>query len=211
MSFNDPIFTGMTENNNPATLSNGQSLTRRSMVATHGNPMITSLGNNTVSFCRANGREGIRITDGSLTVESCYLETRGTGDDHADTLQAYSPGAAGGTITLQNSHIRAYPTDGGGFVASVGYFTADSWSGTIRIENCLFNGGAFGLRTISDPGCNIDLYMNNVFFVGPFGNADILLQRIGSGVLTVRQWVNVRNATIVNGVLVPGTAITNPG
>jgi hypothetical protein len=108
-------------------------------------------------------------------------------------------------VTLRNVHVRAHNE-----AATAGYFTADSWSGTITCENVIFQGGPFGLRAISDPGCTIDVYMKDVFFVGPFGYDPFNFEEYGGGVLNIKQWENVCSATIVDGKLVPGNAAAQP-
>jgi hypothetical protein len=210
ITFNDPMFTGMTENPARVFLSSGQALTRRSIQEQSGNPTITHSGPNTISFCRVNSRECVRINQGNLTIDSCYFESTGVEPDHADTLQAYSPGARGGTVTITNSHIRAHNT-----AATAGYFTADNWGGTIVLNNVIFQGGPYGFRCHADGGAHINISFNNVFFIsGSFGDgSDNFRFLIGDngGTHTITAWNNVRNATIVNGVLVPGSLIPSPG
>ncbi len=203
MSFNDPMFSGMTEKTSALTLSNGQNLNKTSIKEQSGNPSIVSNGNNKITTCRVQSRECVRITSGNLTIENSYLEAKGTSNDHADTLQAYSPHAVG-SVTLRNSHVRAFNT-----AATAGYFSADYWGGAISLENVIFNGGPFGLRVHSDTGAHIDLYMKDVFFVGPFGYEPFLLGEYG-GTITIQKWENVRHATIVDGKLVPGNVINKP-
>jgi hypothetical protein len=203
MSFNDPIFTGMTEKTSALTLNNGQNLNKTSIKEQSGNPSITCNGTNRITTCRVQSRECVRITGGNLTIEDSYLEAKGTSNDHADTLQAYAPHAQG-SVTLKNTHVRAFNT-----AATAGYFSADFWGGTISCENVIFNGGPFGLRVHSDTGAHIDLSMKDVFFVGPFGYEPFLLGEYG-GSITITKWENVRHATIVDGKLVPGAVINKP-
>jgi hypothetical protein len=205
ITFNDPMFSGMTERTSKLTLNSGQNLTKTSIKEQSGDPSILCHGNNKITTCRVQSRECIRITDNALTVDGCYLEAKGSGNDHADTLQAYSPGARGALVTLKNTHVRAFNQS-----ATAGYFTADNWGGTIIHNNVIYQGGPYGLRVISDPGCHIDVDLENVFFVGPFGYGRFLFQEIGGGTLTIRKWVNVRDATIQNGKLVPGNIINKP-
>ena len=107
-------------------------------------------------------------------------------------------------MTLRNVHVRAYNE-----AATAGFFSADYWSGTIICENVIFQGGPFGIRVHSDTDGHIDLYMKDVFFVGPFGYEPFLFGEYG-GTITIHLWENVRHATIENGKLVPGTAINQP-
>jgi hypothetical protein len=203
MSFNDPIFTNMVARNSALTLNNGQNLDKTSIQEQSGNPSIVSNGNNRITTCRVQSRECVRITDGELVIENSYLEAKGTGEDHADTLQAYSPHARG-AVALVNTHVRAFNT-----AATAGYFSADYWGGEITCENVIFNGGPFGFRVHADTDTHIDLYMKDVFFVGPFGYDPFLLGEYG-GTISIHRWENVRNATIVDGKLVPGSVINKP-
>jgi hypothetical protein len=107
-------------------------------------------------------------------------------------------------VALVNTHVRAFNT-----AATAGYFSADYWGGEITCENVIFNGGPFGFRVHADTDTHIDLYMKNVFFVGPFGYDPFLLGEYG-GTITIHRWENVRNATIVDGKLVPGSVINKP-
>ncbi len=204
MSFDDPMFTGMTEKTSCVTVSSGQNLSNHSIKENSGNPTIVCHGNNKLSHIRVKSRECIRIVDNEVIIENAYLEAQGTGDDHADTLQAYCPGARGASVTLRNTHVRAHND-----AATAGYFSADYWSGTIICENVIFQGGPYGIRVHSDTDGHIDLYMKDVFFVGPFGYDPFLFGEFG-GTVTIHQWENVRHATIENGKLVPGAAINNP-
>ena len=104
---------------------------------------------------------------GTFTYQNCYLEAKGVGDDHADVIQAYAPGARG-TIVLRNTHIRAYNQ-----AATAGLWVADNWTGGIDIKDTIFQGGPYGLRFYSDVGGDVTLDMENVYFVGPFGAASI--------------------------------------
>jgi hypothetical protein len=205
ITFNDPMFSGMTERTSKLTLNSGQNLTKTSIKEQSGDPSILCHGNNKITTCRVQSRECIRITDNALTVDGCYLEAKGSGSDHADTLQAYSPGARGASVTLKNTHVRAFNQS-----ATAGYFTADNWGGTIIHNNVIYQGGPYGLRVISDPGCHIDVDLENVFFVGPFQYGKFAFQEYNGGTLTIRKWVNVRDATIQNGKLVPGNPINKP-
>ena len=206
MSFYDPIFTSMSEITSPILLSVGQVASRRSIIEQSGDPSIMCLGNNEILLSRVNSRECVRITGGTLRVDQCYLEAKalaGVGD-HADVLQAYSPGDVGHVI-LSNSFVKAYNID-----ATGGYFTADSWSGDITVFNTIFNGGPYGLIVYVDPGCHVNISLEDVFFVGPFANGQYAIAGIGGGTYTITKWTGVKNATIVDGVLVPGTSIPSP-
>jgi hypothetical protein len=207
MSFDDALFTGMTESASRVTLQSGEDLSRYSIVEASGEPSITCLGNNELAYCRVDSRECIRITDNDLLIQYCYLESTGTGDDHADTLQAYSPGARGGTVTLKNTHVRAHTT-----AATAGLFIADNWGGDVVLEGVIFQGGPYGMRIHADATCHINVSLKDVYFVGPFGGVGgpYLVAGNGGGTYTVVQWDNVREATIVDGELVPGNLLPSP-
>ena len=66
------------------------------------------------------------------------------------------------------------------------------------------------MRFYSDVGGDVTLDMENVYFVGPFGAAPFLWGNVGGHVVIVRKWINVCNATISNGKLVPGTPLAKP-
>jgi len=207
ITFNDPMFVGMTETTSTIALSLGQNLSNRSIIEGSGNPTITCLGNNILTLCRVDSRECVRIANDDnqdLTIDRCYFESLGEGEDHADTIQAFSPGAEGGVVTITNTHIVAHTSS-----ATAGYFTADGWGGTIIMQNCCFQGGPYGFRCHSDGGVHIDIFFEDVFFVGPFGT-DAILVSAPDGTMTIQQWDNVRNATIVDGVIVPGSLIPSP-
>jgi hypothetical protein len=205
MTFSDPMFVGMTESVSTVTLSSGQNLANRSIVENSGNSTIVCLGNNSVTLCRVNSRECVRLTTGNVTMDRCYFEATGVPSDHADTIQAFSPGATGGVITVTNSHIRAHNND-----ATAGYFTADSWGGTIVVRNCIFQGGPYGFRCHADAGCHINISFEDVFFVGPFAFDHTFISGVGGGTISIQKWSNVCNATIVGGAIVPGAAIPSP-
>ena len=87
---------------------------------------------------------------------------------------------------------------------------ADNWTGTIDLENVVFNGGPYGMRLHPDTGGDNLIYLKNVYFVGPFGFAPFLFADAGGHRNIISLWENVRSATIVNGVLVPGALIPSP-
>jgi hypothetical protein len=209
MSFNDPVFANAAASG-LVTLSNGQSLTDKKITDTSGNQAVTMLGNNTLTRVSISAREGPRIAGGGFfSITSSWLETNGTGADHADSIQAYAPGS-NGTLTLKDSTIRAYSASaaGSGHTGSVGMFIADGWGGKVAADNVLFWGGQYGCRIFPDQG-DIHVDFNNVFFVGPFGFGKFDIRSTG-GKIVVDRWNNVRDATVVNGVIVPGALLASP-
>lgn len=139
-----------------------------------------------------------------MVVNSSWVEATGSGSDHADSIQCYSPESTG-SLSIYNSTIRAHDT-----AATAGVFCADDYQGNFHFENVVFWGGPYGLRIHSD-GNPTNVYLKDVYFVGPFGYGKLIIDNGGSGAAPViTHWENVRNATIENGKLVPGTLITQP-
>ena len=147
------------------TVSNGKAVENKSITETgHTASIILGSGGGKALSCRVNSREGVRIGGGGdFEIDGCYLEATGQGDDHADTIQHYSPGSRG-TLTLTNSTIRAHNQ-----AATAGLFCADNWTGEFNITNVVFHGGPFGLRLHPDSGGDNIIRLRDVYFVGPFG------------------------------------------
>jgi hypothetical protein len=159
----------------------------------------------TAKDCCIVSREGIRIGgSGNFLIDGCYIEVNGTGDDHADGVQAYAPGSKG-VIKGRNSLIKC-----GQGQATAGFFVADNWTGDVDLEGFVFRGGPFGLRLHADKGGDINVSLKDVFFVEPFKYQPFYFLNYGGGKVVIKKWENVREATIVNGVLVPGALIQRP-
>lgn len=206
LSWDDLMFSAMTEYPNNISLASGADLSRMSIVNQSGTQAITCLGDNEVSYCRVDTREAMRVTS-TAVVNKCYLEATGLVefDDHADTIQVFSEGQRDGAITVTNSHLVGHDT-----AATAVFFCADDWGGSLTFENVIFNGGPFGLKVNADPGCHIDISLTNCYFVGPFVSASHAIADVGTGTHKIVAWDNVCEATIENGVLVPGAAIAAP-
>jgi len=210
MSFTDPVFSGsptMTVATSRATLQNGQNLSNWGINAPQSPDIsILALGNNIVTRCRVKSRDAFRVSNAGLfRIDKCYFEAQGIGDDHADVIQAYAPNN-NGTIHLTNTQLRC-----GNQSATAGMFIADSYGGIVRLENVLFWGGPFGARIHADPGRTLEIFFKDVFFVaGSFANQPTFITAVGSGILRVMQWENVRLCTIVNNTIVPGALINSP-
>jgi hypothetical protein len=206
LTFNDPMFTGMTELTATVGLTSGQTLSHTSIIEQSGGSTIFAPGANTISYCRVSSRECVRITDGVLNIDHCYFEAFGIDDDHADVLQAYSPGTRGAAVTIKNSYIRA-----GTVAATAGMFVADNWGGSITFEDVVVHGGPFGVRLMADgAGADLTISFKNVYFVVPFGAAPFSFENYGGGVHTITQWVNVRAASIMDDKLIIGDLIPQP-
>jgi hypothetical protein len=206
LTFNDPIFKGMTERTSQLWLSKGQNLSRTSIKEqVSETASIGMSGDNNVDHCRIDSREGFRVSgSGAFTISNSYIESQGMSGDHADGLQAYSPGNRG-TLTIRNTTFHSHNHD-----ATAGIFIADNWTGTIDLQDVVFIGGPFGLRVHPDVGGDNQVYLRNVYFVGPFQYGALRFSDVGGHVNHIMLWNNVRNATIVNGVLVPGSLIAPP-
>jgi hypothetical protein len=99
MTWNDPMFTNMTEKTSQVTLSVGQNLSNYSVTAyTPGDLCITTSGGggggvNTISYCRAQGNQPLRINAGIFTVNNCYLNCNTTlTATHGEAIQCYDRG-----------------------------------------------------------------------------------------------------------------------
>jgi hypothetical protein len=205
LSYNDARF----KNNTTApstTIASGGTLLNKTITDTGHTASIVTRSGATIKNCRVNSREGVRIGGGGdFLIDGCYLEATGQGDDHADTIQTYSPGSKG-SLKIRNTAIVAHNQ-----AATAGLFVADRWSGEVDLENVVFIGGPYGCRIHPDGG-DIRVRFKNVFFVGPFGYDDCWVDtRTLNGTRNIVElWENVRSATIVDGKLVPGTVIPRP-
>jgi hypothetical protein len=206
MTFDSALFTGMNEVIVPVALASNEDLDHTSIIEASGGSTIFCAGGNEISLCRVDSRECVRITVGDVSINQCYLEATGEGEDHADTIQIYATGATGGTISLTNSMIVAHQV-----AATAGFLAVDGWSGTINISNTIFQDGPIGLKVAADaPGGEIILSLDDVYFVDFTDNLPIQIQELNGGILTITQWSNVREASIVEGELVLGRLIPRP-
>lgn len=174
-----------------------------------------------LSQCYINGREGPRIgaddtPTATLNIDQTYINCAGKGDDHADCIQAYSPGGVC-LLNITNSYLRSYNDTeaqqkyGAGFIGSAGIFWADNMQGEVRVTNTVIHGSGRGVAIYADTGTT-RVSFEDVFFVpGPGGwtGFDFDIRATG-GTLIIDKWVNVREATIVDGQLVPGALIPQP-
>lgn len=196
------------ESQAPLTLTNDQTLLNKSITAS-GSPSLPAsvvmANNSTIKNCRIDSDECVRVGNGTYTIEDSYLEATGSGDDHADTIQAYAGGPARFIINITRCSIVAHNT-----AATAGLFTADDCTGDIFLTDVVFNGGPFGMKIHADAGGDTRLYLNRVYFVGPFGTAPYTFLDFAGGKVIAEQWDNVYNATIVNDELVVGSPLSPP-
>src|SRR5688572_30836876 len=116
LSWNDASFSGAT-NSGSVTLKNGATLSYKSITDTGNMASVVGQGSFTLDHVRIDSREAVRIGgSGDITISNSYLESTGQGDDHADTIQAYSPGGTG-NVTITNTTIVAHNT-----AANAGFF-----------------------------------------------------------------------------------------
>lgn len=186
-------------------------------------------GTGTISFIdsRVRWKEGLRLgaAAGVATVmNGCFLtgfgDVNGPGvedDDHGDMIQ--NDGGAG-PITLINTCLRPYSdAEAQSIVATATGSDAFRWgdnsTGAITFENVLVLGGGRGITINADSG-TVTVSFENVYIVeegGGFPNDTFYKLRFSqaSGAsLVITKWVNVCNATIVDGVIIPGTQISAP-
>lgn len=169
-----------------------------------------------INKCRIDWREGPRIAagGGTFSVDQCFINCVGKNSDHADAFQAYSPHSSG-TIKVTNSCIRAYSDSaaaakyGSGFIGSTALFWADYYSGAVIFQNVLLIGGSRVVTVNCDAGTT-HVSFDHVYFVADPGQVWQFSSVQDGGTLVVDNWTNVFNATIINGVIVPGTAIPHP-
>jgi hypothetical protein len=200
LSYHDPRFGGNT-NALATNMASNATLTNKSITATGNTASIVTLNGARIKNCRVNSGECVRIGGGgTFEIDSCYLEATGTGSDHADTIQAYSPGSKG-ILKITNTCIKAHNT-----AATAGLFVADDWTGIIDLNGVVFWGGPYACRIHSGNSSVNTVRFKDVFFVGPFQWGAYLIDKDS----IIEVWDNVRNATIVNGVLVPGNSMPRP-
>ena len=207
LAWNAPQFSGNTPSS-PVTLTSGQTLSNRSFTgsAAPGQSSSIIMNNNTsIINCNVDSDECVRIKDGNYTIQDCYLEATGIPGDHADTIQCYNGGPARFIINITRSCVVAHNDD-----ATAGLFAADDCTGDMFITDVVFWGGPFGMKINADVGGDTRLWLNRVYFVGPFGTAPYTFLDYMGGQVLVQQWDDVYNATIVGGVLIPGSPLAPP-
>lgn len=189
------------------TVASGGTISNKSITDTGQTASIVTRGPATIDNVRIKSREGVRVGGGgTVTIQNSYIEVNGAGDDHADGLQAYSPGSKG-VITVRNSTFKTGTT-----AVNAGFFIADNWTGTIDFDNVVIWGGPYGLKIHPDVGGDNIIRFKNVYVVGPFtwGGLWVDERTIGGHKNIIQQWGNVREATIKDGKLVPGNLIPKP-
>lgn len=174
-------------------------------------------GDLNMNQCRIDWREGPRIAadnGGIFHVDQCYINCVGKNSDHADAFQAYSP-HGNGTIKITNSTIQAYSDSaarskyGSGFIGSTALFWADYYSGAVIFQNVVLIGGSRVVTVNCDAGVT-HVNFDHVYFIADPGQVWQFSSVQDGGTLVIDNWTNVFNAKIVNGIIVPGTAIPRP-
>lgn len=225
MTFNDSIFASNVPGqvfSNPITQGPSGTISNQDWNETpgyaSGDQCWTWLGGNlNMNQCRVDWREGPRLAgaSGTFHVDQCYINCVGKGTDHADAFQGFVQ--TGGTFLLTNSHIRAYTPQegldkyGAGTVGSTCFFWADASQGLIQVQNTIIHGGDRMFTVNADAGTTTHINFDHVYFVVEPGYPETwLFSATTGGTLVVDQWNEVRQASIVNGVIVPGTPIASP-
>jgi hypothetical protein len=210
LTWNDPLFSGLT-NSNPVEIQYGGTLSNYSSTGDGGIATVLLDGSATLNDVHINSNEGVRIGgSGNITINNSFIETTGLPGDHADGVQAYSPGGSG-NVTVTNTTIVTNNSND-----NAGFFIADNYSGTFTFDNVVFDGGLYGLRINADagPGHTYNVALKDVYFIQGSFQYDPFLIYVPPGYtgaqLNITEWDNVRWATIVNGVLVPGALIPPP-
>lgn len=202
LSFNDRVFSNVSNGASRIKLSSGSSRTDLSIIENSGEPTITCNGSCDLTRVRIQSREGIRCIAGNINLTWVYIAATGTGVDHADGVQCYSPGSTG-TVTVKNSTFKVSGA------ANAGYFSADNWRGAHVLENVLFEGGGYGLRIPADGGSSVSL--KNVYFVrGSFQYGPYAFDIVNGRRIDIVQWENVRWASWRGDQLVLGDRISRP-
>jgi hypothetical protein len=206
VSYDDDRFKGNAASR-ALKLSSGGTVSNKSITQTGSIASIVTGDGATIRNCRVNSRECVRIGGGGVfLIDHCYLEALGVESDHADVIQAYSPGSRG-TLKISNTGIATHGT-----AANVGVFIADNWTGTIDLENVAFIGGGvnYGLRIHPDAGGDNIIRLRNVLFIPPFRYAPYLFGNVGRQKNIIELWENVRIATMENDRLALGPALPKP-
>lgn len=228
MSLTDPRFASNTAGSSGATFFSGTQANKTwndNPGYASGAQCFTWEGDGSDVFnmnqCTVDWREGPRIGAGAtptatMNIDQCFINCVGKTGDHADGIQAYSPGGIG-LINVTNTCMRSYSDTeavsvyGAGFIGSDGFFWADSFQGTVSFTNVLIWGGARGVSIYADVGTT-HVSFDTVYFVaspGGWSFFDYDIKPTG-GSLVVDKWTNVRAATISGGVIIPGALLPSP-
>jgi hypothetical protein len=207
LSWTDPRFAAVVALGSQI-LASGSALTDKSIAVNGANASIQCNGSCNLTRVRVNSSEALRVVSGNVVITDSYLEALGSGADHADVIQTYSPGSTG-TITLRSTAIVAHTT-----AATAGLFIADGWKPTlVDIQDSVFWGGPYGMRLHADGFTGAHLRMRNVCFVGPFSGGRFIIDTAAGGggpPWQIDDWTNVNDCTIQSGQLVRGAAIAKP-
>ena len=135
LSWNDPLFNGVTDSGWVG-LPNGGSLSNKSITQTGPTASVVGYGSFTLDDVRISSEEGVRIGgSGDVNISNSWIESTGLPGDHADFIQAYAPGSTG-NVTITNTAIVSHDT-----YTTAGLWIADGYSGTLTLDNVLFEGG----------------------------------------------------------------------
>lgn len=201
LSWDDPVFKSVV-NAGRMVLSSGQSRSNLSIAEQSGEPSVTCSGSCTLDHIRISSREGYRCASGNQNLSWMWIEATGTGDDHADGIQCYSPGSTG-VLSVKNTTIKVTGA------MNAAYFAADNWNGSHVLENVLLWGGNYAFFVPGDGGSSLSL--KNVYVVeGSTRYGDFRMDIVNGKRPTIVKWENVRYVKIQNGQLVMGALIPRP-
>jgi hypothetical protein len=181
----------------------------------------------TLNQCRMRWREGPRVgiaAQAEMILNECFIEVIGrwpsgqTEPDHGDGIQNFG---TAGTTTLNNTTLRSYsdPAAQAKLVDGVGtdaFRWADNSSGTVNFTNVMVFGGGRGITIAASAGTT-NIAFENVYIVdesaGSFAGSGFyrMLILAAGGTINITKWINVCLATIVDGEIIPGTQLSNPG
>ncbi len=187
-------------------VANGGTISHKRITDTGQTASIVFGNGGTAKDCCIVSREGVRIGGGgNFLIDGCYIEVNGTGQDHADGIQTYSPGSKG-VLKIRDTTIKC-----GRESATAGLFVADGWAGAVDAENVAFWGGPYGARIHADGG-DISVRFKNVFVVGPFAYDGLWVdsRTLNGSRNKIDLWEDVWEAKIENGQLVKVKLIPKP-
>lgn len=202
LSWNDPVFASAVSSSSRLSLASGETRSNLSIVEQSGEPTITCNGSCTLDHIRLTSREGYRCVSGNQNLLWMWIEATGTGTDHADGIQCYSPGSTG-TLTVKNTTIKVSGE------MNAAYFSADNWQGSHVLENVLLWGGNYAFFVPGDGGSTISL--KNVYIMeGSTRYGAFRMDVVNGRRPAITKWENVRYVSMQNGKLVMGAAIPQP-
>jgi hypothetical protein len=234
LSWDDPMFTNMTNNLIPNAPSGpghvakygeshfapNQTISHTSVVIPDGYcPFVfNQTGNATLSYARidttvsADAAVLTQTKAASWSIDHVYIDNNSPSNPtgtHVDGIQfqdLINETSSAATVNINNTMIIT-----GGNDVTGGIFVADGWFGTINLTHVILQPWTQpGLIVNSDTGGNVHISLNNVFFDTSHGGSRGILKNWGGHQVIIDAWNNVRDCTVVNGVLTLGNLIPKP-